>query len=265
MKAILTRLILICIGLSIIGLMIPGKSFAQIDTETIVGAWLFEEGSGNTAKDSSGSGNNGDIEGTPGWVNGKFGKAMEFDGQSDYIVIKDNDSLDLNQMTVAAWLNLTAYADDQRVISKEEGTSDPYSVYSLQISGANDTKLEFRPTLNGARQRIETSADVPLGQWTHVAATYDGKEVILYIDGEVDKSTPATGEMMTNDKDVWIGGSEFYTPRFFNGLMDEAVLFNVALSQDDIKDLMNIGLGTVLAVSPADRLTTTWASMKVQL
>jgi hypothetical protein len=245
--------------------MIPGMSFAELDPETIVGAWLFEESSGNKAKDSSGNDNNGDIEGTPKLVNGKFGKAMEFDGQSDYIVIKDSDSLDLDQMTVAAWVNLSAYADDQRIITKEEGTSDPYSVYSLQISGVDDKKLEFRPTLNGTRQRIESVTDVPLGQWTHVAATYDGNEVILYIDGDVDTATPGAGEMMTNDKDLWIGASEFYTPRFFNGLMDEAVLFNVALSQDDIKDLMNIGLGVVLAVSPAGRLTTTWASVKAQL
>lgn len=264
MKSILTKLILIFIGLSTIGLMIPEKSFAEIDTETIAGLWLFEEGTGKTVKDSSGNGNDGEIEGAPKWVAGKFGRAMEFDGQSDYIVIKDSDSLDLNQMTVAAWVNLTAYADDQRIITKEEGTADPWSVYSLQISGTGDTKLEFRPTLDGARQRIESVTDVPLDQWTHVAATYDGSEVTLYIDGEIDKTSPATGEMMVNDKDLWIGASEFYTPRFFNGLMDEAVLFNVPLSQDEIRDLVDVGLGSILAVSRANNLSTTWGNMKVQ-
>jgi hypothetical protein len=262
MKTIVTRLILVCISLSLIGLMVPWQSVAEIDPETIVGAWLFEEGSGKTAKDSSGKGNNGSIEGGPKWVNGKFGKAMQFNGQTDYVVIKDSDSLDLNHMTVAAWVNLASYLDDQRVITKEEGVNDPYSVYSLQISGAGDTKLEFRPTLNGARQRIESNADVPLNQWTHVAATYDGEKVVLYIDGEVDKETPATGEMMTNDKDLWIGASEFWTPRFFDGVMDEAVLFNVPLSQDDIKDLMEVGLSATLAVSSAGKLAITWAQIK---
>ena len=237
---------------------------AEIDPGTIAGLWLFEEGAGKTTKDSSGNGNDGDIEGSPKWVNGKFGKAMEFNGKTDYIVIKDADSLDLNQMTVAVWVNLANYADDQRIITKEEGTSDPYTVYSLQISGAGDKKLEFRPTLNGARQRIESGADVPLNQWTHLAATYNGQEVVLYINGEIDKTTPATGDMMTNDKDIWIGGSEFYTPRFFNGIMDEAVLFNVALSQDDIKDLVETGLGSLLAVSPAGKLAMTWGGIKAE-
>jgi hypothetical protein len=168
-------------------------------------------------------------------------------------------------MTVAAWLNLANYADDQRVITKEEGVSDPWTVYSLQISGAGDTKLEFRPTLDGARQRIESNADIPLGQWTYVAATYDGEKVVLYIDGEVDKEQPATGEMMVNDKDVWIGASEFWTPRFFDGIMDEAALFNVPLSQDDIVTLMDTGIGGILAVSPAGKLTNTWAGVKAQL
>ncbi len=244
---------------------LTGSTYAEIDPETIAGAWLFEEGSGGTAVDSSGNGNDGTIEGSPKWVNGKFGKAMEFNGQTDYIVIKDADSLDLNQMTVAAWVNLANYADDQRVITKEEGVNDPYSVYSLQISGAGDTKLEFRPTLNGSRQRIESNADVPLGKWTHVAATYDGQEVVLHIDGEVDKEQPATGDMMVNDKDVWIGGSEFWTPRFFDGIMDDGVLFNVALSRDDVITLMDKGLGDILAVSPAGKLTATWAGVKAQL
>ena len=245
--------------------ILASPSYAEIDPETIVGAWLFEEGSGKTAKDSSGQGNNGEIQGGPKWVNGKFGKAMEFDGQADYIVIKDADSLDLNHMTVAAWVKLAGYADDQRVITKEEGVNDPYTVYSLQISGAGDTKLEFRPTLNGARQRIESTADVPLDQWTHLAATYDGTEVTLYINGEIDKSTPVAGEMMTNDKDLWIGASEFWTPRFFSGIMDEAVLLNESLSQDDIKSLMTTGLSALLAVSPAGNFITTWARIKERL
>jgi hypothetical protein len=255
------------IGMSVllIVVMLTGSTYAEIDPETIAGAWLFEEGSGKTAKDSSGKGNDGDIEGGPKWVNGKFGRAMEFNGQTDYIVIKDSDSLDLNHMTAAAWVNLASYAEDQRIITKEEGTGDPYSVYSFQVSGAGFTKLEFRPTLDGTRQRVPSNADLPLGQWTHVAATYDGEAVVLYIDGVVDKEQPATGEMMVNDKDVWIGASEFWTPRFFDGIMDEAVLFNVALSQDDVRTLMDTGLGGILAVSPAGKLTTTWAGVKAQL
>jgi len=143
------------------------SGYAKINPENVVGAWLFEEGSGNIAKDSSGKGNNGEIKGSPKWINGKFGRAMEFNGK-----------------------------------------------------------------------------------------------VVLYINGEIDKKASLTGDMMVNDKDLWIGASEFWTPRFFNGIMDEASLFNVPLALNDIKSLMMNGLGSLLAVQPAGKLTNTWAKIK---
>ncbi|MGB9596635.1 MAG: LamG domain-containing protein [Candidatus Poribacteria bacterium] len=255
--------IIIIIVLFLFGIFVLcSASYAEIDIKTIVGAWLFEEGSGKTVKDYSGKGNEGKIFGNPKWVNGKFGKAMEFNGETDYIVIKDSDSLDLDLMTVSAWINLSKYADDQRIVAKEEGVNDPYSVYCFLISGTNDKKIEFRPTLDGKRQRIESKIDIPLGQWINVSATYDGKEVALYVNGEVDTKTSLTGKMMVNDKDLWIGASEFWTPRFFNGIMDEVVLFSVPLSESDIKSLMTKGLGIKLSVSNVNKLISTWSTIK---
>ena len=67
---------------------------------------------------------------------------------------------------------------------------------------------------------------------------------------------------MLNDKDLWFGASEFWDPRFFDGLMDDAALFNVALSEDDIKTLMEKGLAPELGVSRTGKLATTWAQLK---
>jgi hypothetical protein len=242
-------------------MLVAHTAVAEIDPGTIVGAWLFEKG-GNTVADASGNRNDGTIEGDLKIVAGQFGNGLEFGGDADYVVIKDDDTLDLNEMTVAAWIFLKTYADDVRIISKEEGVNDPYSVYSLQISGTGDSKLEFRPTLAGARQRIETIADVPLDEWTHVAATYDGSEVVMYINGEVDVAVAASGEMMVNDKDLWIGGSEFWEPRWFEGTMDDAVLLSVALPEDDIMTLVDVGLPVILAVSPKGRLAAAWGDFK---
>ena len=86
--------------------------------------------------------------------------------------------------------------------------------------------------------------------------------MVLYLNGEIDKKVPHAGEMMQNKKDLWFGASEFWDPRFFDGLMDDAALFNVALSQDDIKTLVKKGLATELGVSPASKLATTWAHLK---
>lgn len=262
MRAGVARFILVCFSLSVIGLVFLGQSFAEIDLETCVAAWLFEEGAGKKIKDSSEYGNDGDIQGSPGWVAGKFGKALDFDGAADHVIVPDSDSLDLNHITMAAWINLRSYPDDQRIITKEFGAVDPYSIYTLLMSDPGETKLEFRPVLNNTRYRINSNADIPLNQWAHVAATFDGSNCVLYINGEIDKEEPHTGTMLTNDEPVYLGASQFWDPRFFDGLMDEAVLFNVALTQDDIKTLMEKGLSTILAVSSAGKLIATWAQIK---
>ena len=70
--------------LIVIGLIFTGQSSAKIDSKSIVGVWLFDEGSGKTARDSSGKGNDGELMNNPKWVSGKFGKALEFDGKDDW-------------------------------------------------------------------------------------------------------------------------------------------------------------------------------------
>lgn len=261
MRFTAAKFILVCVTLSVIGLVFPSQSSAEIDPETCVGAWLFEEGSGKKAIDSSGNGNDGDIQGSPGWVNGKFGSAMDFDGKADHIIIPDADSLDLDHLTIAAWIYIRSYPEDARIITKEIDGA-PYSAYTLCLSGGGYKKLEFRPVLNNTRFRIPSNPDIPLNQWTHVAATFDGQNCVLYINGEIDKEEPHTGIMLVSDTPVYIGASEFWDPRFFDGLMDDAVLFNVSLAQDDVKKLMEIGMPNILAVSAAGKLATTWAQVK---
>ena len=246
----------------VVAFAFAGAIQAQINLDNLAGAWLFEEGSGTTANDSPGQGNQGVIEGTPSWVAGQFGQALEFDGD-DLVIIQDADSLDVNAMTVTAWINLSSYGDDTRIFTKEVGTVDPWSVYNFLISGDNDRKLEFRPTIGGVggRARIASILDVPLDVWTHVAATFDTENVVIYINGEVDTEQPAAGELMQNDEPVYIGESQFYD-RAFNGLMDDVLLFNTALEQADVQQIMNEGISTMLAVSARGHLAVTWAQLK---
>ena len=72
-------LAMICASLIIMCLIPAGQSYAEIDPETVVGVWLFDEGEGEIAGDSSENGNGGKIFGAK-WVDGKFGKALDFDG-----------------------------------------------------------------------------------------------------------------------------------------------------------------------------------------
>ena len=104
MKVIATRTILVWMSLVMVGLFSVSVSYA-IDPAAIVGLWLFDEGAGDVATDSSGNGNDGVLINEPEWVDGKFGKALRFDGVDDYVDIPDSPSLSpTEQMSIVAWI-----------------------------------------------------------------------------------------------------------------------------------------------------------------
>ena len=93
-------LIVICVCFA---LEIP----AQIKVEDTVGIWLFDEGRGKNAKEMAGKGLDGELINGPQWVNGKFGKAIQFDGQSRYVEV--NDPLNVGEFgtshSISVWVN----------------------------------------------------------------------------------------------------------------------------------------------------------------
>ena len=107
MKTTRTNMNLFCVSLMLINLIFVSISSAQIDFNNCVGMWLFNEGSGSLANDTSGKGNDGKIEGGANWVNGKFGKALSLDGSNDYVEIAHDDSLMVGaEHTIALWFKL---------------------------------------------------------------------------------------------------------------------------------------------------------------
>ena len=81
-----------------------GLSQAEVDLDSLVGFWAFNEGTGDTVKDLSGKDNHGKAVGDPKWVKGKIGSALEFDGKDDYLEIKNSKSLNVgaNDFTLVA-------------------------------------------------------------------------------------------------------------------------------------------------------------------
>jgi hypothetical protein len=78
-----------CLLIGVAVLFIAGvlitSIYAKIDPQTCVGAWMFDENNGNLAKDLSGNKNDGTLVNGPKWIDGKFDKALSFDGVDDYI------------------------------------------------------------------------------------------------------------------------------------------------------------------------------------
>ncbi len=266
MNLIGTKLTIVCVSLMVIGLIFTGQSSAEIDSKSIVGVWLFDEGSGKTAKDSSGKGNDGELMNNPQWVAGKFGKALEFDGKDDYVNVDDTDELsggDGKKLTVVAWFKTTKIdgTDNTPIVTKYLSASE--KDWGLTVDSG---KLKFAYETVGAGVDFEVNAPsmggtIELDKWYHGAFVLDGTDVKVYLDGtEVAAATIPT-ETPNTDVNVEIG-AVVYRNNYYQGLLDEVAVINAVLSQEDISAIMNDGLQQALPVSRAGKLTVTWGSIK---
>ena len=102
MKKVLLTLSVVCFSLIAVHI-----STAEIDFETAVGVWLFDEGKGAVAEDISGEGNDGEVVKSK-WVDGKFGKALEFDGKAGCVKTGAKLLEALEEFTILSWIQTTS-------------------------------------------------------------------------------------------------------------------------------------------------------------
>jgi len=256
------RVTFLCLSLFIAVLLPIVSSNARIDPGDIMGLWLFDEGEGNVAGDSSGNGNDGKFEGSPEWSDGKHGKALDFDGSSDYVEVEDSDSLNItNDITIMAWIYKRSDAiHGGTIIGKWKQLGD---VWSYVLYGLGDGGGGFRLRWDDDSQtNLEGPYTLPNDEWVHYAATYDGSEMKVFSNGEEIVSIAANKETKVTANPVWIGNDGYQ--QHFNGLLDEVAILSAALTIDEINEVMSQSLATLLAVSPSDRMALTWGSIKCQ-
>ena len=247
-KAIWVYGTLICISL-----MISSPSSAKIDPDAALGIWFFDEGKGGTAKDSSKNDNDGEIVDAQ-WVAGKFGEALKFEGGAHVAVGDFADYED--QVSIVALIKTPAAPSWSDIIVGPCGDV---------ILTLRDHKLNFagqcaQPIPHNTWSKTLLNDD----KWHYIAGTYDGKEVRVYVDGELEGSNAAAGPFKTGPKYI---GSREDKQEAYTGLIDEIAFFNVALPENDVKAIAESGLSIALgfaAVSPQAKLATAWAKFKVE-
>ena len=183
-------------------------------------------------------------------MDGKFGKALEFDGVDDYVSVSGSPTLDVaDAITVGAWVNIPNVSGLKTIIGKQ-------GAYAFNI---RDSEIRF--TLPALWDADTSGAGLTSGSWSHIAITYDKKNVKYYKDGTFIFSIPQTDAIRVTANPLLIGNNEWN--EWFSGTMDEVVFFNVVLTEDDIKEIMKGG-SNILAVFPAGKLSTVWANIKAQ-
>ncbi len=210
----------------------------------LVGYWKMDESSWTqncstaTATDSSGNSNNGiSCPSTTGptTASGKYGNAGSFDGSDDYVSVTNTTSINLSgNFTISAWVNPTSVGSLNEVISKE-GTSAGYYMWI-------DSNRKIRVGFNtGASEATSTNA-ISLSTWSHIVGTWDGTNLRIYINGALDKTTAGSSNPAATTNALSIGAYRDGTSRF-TGKIDEARVYNRALSPDESSQLYTFAPG----------------------
>jgi hypothetical protein len=203
----------------------------------LVAAYNFNEGSGTTLTDRTGLGRTGTISGATWSAAGRFGGALSFDGVDDIVTVADHNSLDFTTgMTIEAWVRPSTLADYRTVVMKNSTNS---LVYALMAADWASRPMAYISTTGNE----DVSGPTPLGLnvWTHVALTFDGATLRLYVGGVPVAALAVSGSIAVSSGPLTIGGNTLDFGHF-SGLIDDIRIYNRALSQAEIQADMTTSL-----------------------
>jgi hypothetical protein len=254
--------------LTYLTLMILVLAMSVSASADLVGYWKFDDGSGNIARDSSGNGNDGTFNGDPQWVDGYFGGALDFDGSGDWLDCGTDPSLAISgEVTMTVWIKLNSVGLDQKVGGNQDNANGGY-----KMTVYNNDKVEFevRTSSNSSSLNRDVAGGTVLqtGQWYHVAGVYSQADgyIRTYVNGVLDRELATTAVLGASPGPFRIGCEPFTTGSYnFNGVMDDLRVYNTALTEDEIKVVMQgtIGYPNASNPNPADGAlhADTWVSL----
>jgi len=260
------RLLLIGVVVLFVFGLLANSSYANVDPQTCIGMWLFDDGAGEVAKDSSASKNDGTLSNGPKWVDGKFGKGLSFDGVDDFVGLANEPDPLTNGFTFSAWVKRNAdtptcqevFNNHQlflRTQPEGEAATNPFETFVNLADGT-------------VEPRASSAVASKVGQWFFVAVTWDKTTLKIYVDGVPMGQSTRTGDLATPvAAQIGRGEQQNLVANAFNGIIDDVAFFSVVLEEGDIQALMNQGLKESLGLAAVDlsgKLTTTWANVKTR-
>jgi len=171
---------------------------ANIDPETVVGAWPLDEDEGDEVMDISGNGFTGvAAAGNLEWVQGKFGSALEvIQGGGSCVHVEHNDAFNLETFTLIAWAKFNSIGVHTDIALKQTSNSDRN--YQIQKNNSNKARSSFASGGQAGAANATSSTTLTTDTWYHIAATYDGAEFKMYLNGQLEGTSPTTLEPDNN-------------------------------------------------------------------
>lgn len=204
-------------------------------TPELRAAYDFGEGSGTSANDATGNGHTGVVAGAVWTPSGKFGGAVTFDGIDDRVTVGSTSLLNLTAGTAEAWVRLDALNRWNGVLAKGNANVDASHNYAIEIDDGNivNCVIGNGTSFNSVRSTTQVAAQ----QFYHLACTWDGSALKLYINGVLNRSVSQTITPAANTAPLFVGQYGGGVDRF-SGVLDEVRIYGVALSQAQIQNDM---------------------------
>ncbi|HEX4104287.1 MAG TPA: LamG-like jellyroll fold domain-containing protein [Candidatus Paceibacterota bacterium] len=207
----------------------------------LIGYWGMNEGSGSSTADASGNGETGSWHGTAAgtgstyYVAGKVGAyAGYFDGSTDYVSMPNVAAFNLTTgVTMMAWVKLAAQSTDEKVISKR-----PSYVLAIYSNNVPETEIFIGGTSYDTRS-VSGGTALSNGTWYQITGTFDGTTLKTYVNGVLDRQLAVSGTMDVSSTAVDIGKTADSSGNYFNGAVDDARIYNRALSAAEIQAIYN--------------------------
>jgi hypothetical protein len=176
--------------------------------------------------------------------------ALHFDGIDDRIQVPTNPSLNISSnLTIETWINYSRNTGTQDVVCKSSDAVNNSYIFPRTSDGWRT--VEFLLNLNGQgwqtlKVTYSGSTNAKRNQWHHLAATYDGFFMRIYIDGVLAGSQNKAGTITVNNNPLVIGGQTGYIDEYYQGKLDDIRIWNRALSGCEISSTMNCELNPSL-------------------
>jgi hypothetical protein len=227
-------------------------SMAATSTTGLVAAYKFNAGSGTTLADSAGS-NTGTISNATWSTDGVFGHgSLSFNGNNSWVTVPSSSSLNLTSgMTLEAWVKPTTVGSWEAVLFKEATSDLSYALYASDTSG-DPSGWVYSGNASDATSGTAMTPNV----WTHLAATFDGTTLSLYVNGHLAATRTLSAPIKTSTGPLRIGGDSIFG-EYFEGLISEVRVYNRALNSGEILSDMSTPIGgTPESTPPTISITT---------
>jgi len=276
MEPSIQKVTLVYISLIVLGFWFSNLGYTKIDPKDIIGVWLFDEESGNTIKDSSGNGNDGEALGKFKRKPGKFGGGFEFpgvDGKNHIEIPDPKNAVDAltESFAISMWVKINTRGTNQRMFSYEGGGKRNI-VFEVNHGVGDVGRIVY--TVGGQccnwadAEAVDKITD---SKWHHVVGIFNSKDDVLltFTDGKIgqkkcmgnpgDCKQPADA---APDGTPLVIGSRPAGTGNLDGMVDDIALFNRGLTKVEILEIRDSGLERTLAISPKGKLAAVWGRVK---